>query len=270
VIAIVVSAFAGAFVPIPAHAGDLVLPVQNGGAVNSWFDHADSFDCAFPEPGHCTGSLYIYDSNAYQWPASSPWPAYQGGPSQCTLGVSCYRGHSGIDFAANYVPVYAVSDGNVQVANWAPLSGPGNYIRISHPLLGYSSYYGHLSGFEMWVIQGASVAKGQRIGTSGCSGTYCQGAHLHFEIDDSSGRPIDPYGWTGGGDDIYVPNRALGYLWAARYGYSDGSTLSVGEPYLAATGALTEWTGGVTQSAIAGSRIGVLWNGRFCCNHFLL
>ena len=243
-----VIAATSAFHPLPAAAGDLVMPLHYGGAVNSWFDHDGVFNCL----ASCSSSdkMILYDGSTYSNAVSNL--------NNCTLGVNCYDGHDGIDFQANLqTPVYAVSDGTVTLAKFD--STAGYEVEISHPLLGYSSYYIHLYSYSVAV--GDQIYKGQQIALSGCTGGGCLAPHLHFGIFDGSGRQIDPFGWSGTGNDPYTPGQALGYLWATRFGLSDGSTsLFVGEPWLTSQ-TTTEVNNGITQSAIWGPRIGVLQNG---------
>lgn len=80
-------------------------------------------------------------------------------------------------------PVYAVAAGIVLEAI-DHAGGWGNVVRIAHAC-GESgwveSLYAHLDGIE--VTPGATVTRGQRIGTIGTAhGQYL--AHLHFELRD--------------------------------------------------------------------------------------
>jgi murein DD-endopeptidase MepM/ murein hydrolase activator NlpD len=96
------------------------------------------------------------------------------------------RMHNGIDFGGGYgAPVYAT--GNGVVISTSRLGGYGNAVIIEHGG-GLSSVYGHLS--RIMVSSGASVKRGQRIGSIGSSG-LSTGPHLHFEIRQN-GRPVNP------------------------------------------------------------------------------
>jgi murein DD-endopeptidase MepM/ murein hydrolase activator NlpD len=86
-------------------------------------------------------------------------------------------------------PVYATAAGVVVHAT--DIGGDwGNVIRIVHAC-GVESLYAHLDRIE--VATGASVGRGQRIGTIGTAhGRYS--AHLHFELRD---RPMQIGGGYG-------------------------------------------------------------------------
>lgn len=121
--------------------------------------------------------------------------------------------HSGMDIKTQQrqgVPIYAPADGHVmriKVAHY----GYGKALYIQHPN-GYSTVYAHLKEyagdieeyvknnqysketFEIELFPEANVlpvTKGQLIGFSGNSGSS-GGPHLHFEIRDSSSRPMNP------------------------------------------------------------------------------
>jgi murein DD-endopeptidase MepM/ murein hydrolase activator NlpD len=96
--------------------------------------------------------------------------------------------HRGIDLAAPVgTPVRAALDGKVVFIGYDSVLG--NYVLIRHQI-NYSSLYGHLS--EIWVSRGATVTRGQRIGTIGNTGRST-GPHLHFEIR-RRGAPINAWG----------------------------------------------------------------------------
>lgn len=96
------------------------------------------------------------------------------------------RMHNGIDFGGGYgAPVYATADG--VVISTSKLGGYGNAIIIDHGG-GLASVCGHLS--RIMVKSGASVRRGQRIGSIGSSG-LSTGPHLHFEIR-KNGTPVNP------------------------------------------------------------------------------
>ena len=67
------------------------------------------------------------------------------------------------------------------------MEGYGNFVIIDHGNQ-LATAYGHQSSIA--VSNGASVAQGQVIGYSGCTG-YCFGPHLHFEVR-VNGVPVDP------------------------------------------------------------------------------
>ena len=84
--------------------------------------------------------------------------------------------HTGIDLAGPYGAAIRAADAGI--ANVFPGGyGYGNYVIIVHGN-GYSTLYGHMSGF---AIGNGPVARGQVIGYEGSTG-YSTGPHLHFEI----------------------------------------------------------------------------------------
>lgn len=64
----------------------------------------------------------------------------------------------------------------------------GNFVKLKHGN-GYFTLYAHLESVS--VKSGESVAKGQAIGYMGNTGNS-YGAHLHFEVRNTSDRRIDP------------------------------------------------------------------------------
>ena len=93
-----------------------------------------------------------------------------------------WRYHAGIDIAANSGDaVVAADSGTVILCEVS--GGYGNCIMIDHGN-GYYTLYGHLSAYNTRF--GASVKKGDRIGSVGSTG-WSTGPHLHFELRNSSG-----------------------------------------------------------------------------------
>jgi len=87
------------------------------------------------------------------------------------------RFHSGIDIGcASGTPVVAAAGGEVVQAGY--MGGYGYAIIIYHGG-GFSTVYGHLSGFA--VSTGQKVQRNQVIGYAGSTG-YSTGPHLHFEV----------------------------------------------------------------------------------------
>ena len=90
------------------------------------------------------------------------------------------RCHPGIDIGVpSGTPIRAAASGKVTLMQSVGASGGyGNYTCVSHSA-SLSTCYAHQSRFATSL--GASVAQGQIIGYSGCTG-LCFGAHLHFEV----------------------------------------------------------------------------------------
>lgn len=72
-------------------------------------------------------------------------------------------------------PVLASAAGTAY--RYSQPSGAGNYIAVEHGG-GWKTYYFHLAAFS--VADGAQVAQGQQIGTTGSTGNS-SGAHIHYE-----------------------------------------------------------------------------------------
>ena len=106
--------------------------------------------------------------------------------------------HNGVDlYASSGTPVLAVLDGVVEEANEKDKKGWGNQILIKHETEDgtYYTRYAHLK--RMDVSEGERVSRGERIGYSGGAANdpgkgNSDGPHLHFELLNSSKKPIDP------------------------------------------------------------------------------
>jgi murein DD-endopeptidase MepM/ murein hydrolase activator NlpD len=86
-------------------------------------------------------------------------------------------------------PVYATGDGIVQFAGTS--SGYGRNIRIRHPKAKRATLYAHLSRIPDEIRPGTRVKRGDVIGYSGNTGLSTS-PHLHYEIHDLNGEPINP------------------------------------------------------------------------------
>jgi murein DD-endopeptidase MepM/ murein hydrolase activator NlpD len=90
-----------------------------------------------------------------------------------------WRAHKGIDYAASTgTHVKAIADGYVQFAGHQ--GGYGKLIVLRH-MSGYSTAYGHLSGFAKGLRVGQHVSQGDVIGYVGSTG-LATGPHLHYEF----------------------------------------------------------------------------------------
>ena len=95
--------------------------------------------------------------------------------------------HFGVDIVtSNNAPVKAVSEGTVIFAEWT--AETGNVIILEHSY-GLLSIYKHNS--SLTKEQGEKVRKGEVIATSGSTGEFTTGPHLHFELW-SEGQPLNP------------------------------------------------------------------------------
>ena len=139
-----------------------------------------------------SGGTVEYTPGEYAWPTSPNWYI----TSKYGWRIWPFHGrefHNGVDIVlesgTNGSPVYAIADGMVTRAS--RYGGYGNCIQIAHGG-GYSSLYGHLSGYNCSSDQ--FVKKGQLIGYIGSTGNST-GPHLHFTVfkDGSITNPMGLY-----------------------------------------------------------------------------
>ncbi len=142
-----------------------------GSGVFAWPLPACNFSCITQGFGCSTFYLEVYDPNC-------PWP---------------HKIHTGVDIAGPYgTPIVAADTG---VAYLYPGSiGYGNLLVIIHGN-GYSTYYGHLSGYAPGLYTGEVVPRGTTVAFEGSTG-WSTGPHLHFEIR-INGVYKDPCIWLG-------------------------------------------------------------------------
>jgi murein DD-endopeptidase MepM/ murein hydrolase activator NlpD len=94
--------------------------------------------------------------------------------------------HNAVDISSAVgQPVRAPADGVVVKAEWA--NGYGNVVYLSHGF-GYSTRYGHLSGYA--IRPGQRVQRGDIIGYVGSTGRST-GPHLHYEVRLNN-NPVNP------------------------------------------------------------------------------
>ncbi|WP_269502059.1 M23 family metallopeptidase [Burkholderia sp. IMCC1007] len=97
--------------------------------------------------------------------------------------------HTGVDLAAPTGRTVRASERGVVSYIGTQPGGYGKYVVVRHGG-GYASYYAHLSAFEPTLRTGMRIARGQRVGAVGSTGT-ATGPHLHFEVRRHN-RPVDP------------------------------------------------------------------------------
>lgn len=120
---------------------------------------------------------------------------------ECEVTQYYHSQHHGMDLVGkNYTTnwIVAHSAGTVVAVlnscnyNTYP-NGPviyGNYVKIRHDD-GYYTMYGHLKYNTVQVSVGQRVEQGERLGYMGNTG-YSTGAHLHWEVRNTSDTKIDP------------------------------------------------------------------------------
>jgi len=112
------------------------------------------------------------------------------------LGLPFSAGHQGYDFlpGAN-TPVLAIADGVVTAVG--ERSGSlGVHVEIQHVIDGevVTSTYSHLATGSMTLVLGQEVSRGDQVGLVGSTGAST-GPHLHFQIINAAGTPINPLTW---------------------------------------------------------------------------
>jgi murein DD-endopeptidase MepM/ murein hydrolase activator NlpD len=99
------------------------------------------------------------------------------------------RLHEGVDIAAPAgLPVLAAADGVVTRIAVDP--GYGRFVEVSHAA-GLLTRYGHLERALPQIRPGLAIKAGQPLGEMGSTGAST-GSHLHFEVRDAKGRPLNP------------------------------------------------------------------------------
>lgn len=140
----------------------------------------------------------VADLSYWQWPTDRPYTItsyfeYRWGSFH--QGIDIYVGYGAPVYAANNGVVYAVGTGCTP--GYLGCNGrQGNYILINHNAGGYYTVYMHLK--DIYVSQGQTVARGQKIAAMGNTGEVYPvpssynpygGTHLHFGV-----RVGAPYG----------------------------------------------------------------------------
>ncbi len=151
----------------------------------------------------------VADLSYWAWPTNRPYTissgyAWRWGSFHGALDITG-TGYGSSIYAANNGVVHYVSTGCC--AGYGCLGcggGGGNYVIINHNIGNYYTIYMHMN--SVYVTVGQTVARGQRIGTMGNTGSvdpvptpyclYC-GVHLHFALyigdPNGGGYYINPY-----------------------------------------------------------------------------
>jgi murein DD-endopeptidase MepM/ murein hydrolase activator NlpD len=98
------------------------------------------------------------------------------------------RLHEGVDIAApSGAPVHVATDG--VVVRRGVSNTYGRFVEVAHKD-GFHTFYAHL-GRDAGLKRGTYVRRGTTVAYVGDSGRST-GAHLHFELRDKAGRPLNP------------------------------------------------------------------------------
>ena len=146
----------------------------------------------------------VADLSYWAWPTSRPYSITSG------YGWRWGEFHSALDIYVSYgSPIYAANNGTVHKVGTGCVAGntscnntQGNYIIINHNVGGYYTIYMHLK--DIYVREGQTVGRGQKIGTMGNTGNVYpvpsksspyRGTHLHFSVRIGApyGSHINPY-----------------------------------------------------------------------------
>jgi len=104
-----------------------------------------------------------------------------------TEGYNANQKHFAVDVVVKTgTPVKAISDGTVIFAEWTAETG---HVIILEHAIGYISIYKHNG--TLHKQQGDLVKSGEVIASSGSTGEFTTGPHLHFELW-SDGYPVNP------------------------------------------------------------------------------
>lgn len=100
--------------------------------------------------------------------------------------------HAGVDFKApEGTPVRTCRGGTVSRVNWNPEYN-GNCVEINIGG-GYSEIFLHLQALADGLAEGVVLSAGDQVGFVGTTGRTSTSPHLHYQLNDESGNPIDPY-----------------------------------------------------------------------------
>lgn len=149
----------------------------------------------------------VADLSYWAWPTDRPYSitsgyAWRWGAFHNALDISG-PGYGSAIYAANNGVVTKVGTG-CYPGNLSCNQTQGNYLIINHNIRGYHTIYMHMK--DIYVKEGQTVARGQKIGTMGNTGNVYPvpnsynpygGTHLHFGVyigtPYAGGYTINPY-----------------------------------------------------------------------------
>lgn len=109
-----------------------------------------------------------------------------------STGVHAGRSHAGIDMTGpDNAKIRSATDGKVVQAG--PSGGYGNLVTVKTED-GHKLLYAHMS--KIVVKKGDQVTAGETLGRQGSTG-HSTGPHLHFEVHNKKGKPINPVEFLG-------------------------------------------------------------------------
>ena len=118
-----------------------------------------------------------------------------GGRTKPCKGCSSF--HGGLDFG--YPIGTSLSSSVTGLVEKARFETGGGYIVKIRGEDGLSVVYAHMDQINPDITEGITIPEGAFIGTTGNTGAYTSGPHLHFPLK-KNGIPIDPLIWLGGDD----------------------------------------------------------------------
>jgi Rod binding domain-containing protein len=165
-----------------AAASPSAAPLKNNGVNAGGGEGFEEQDASLPVPAN---PEQPEEKASLIWPLDSEISSHFGMRYHPILGYR--RNHNGIDLKApTGAPIQAAGEGTVIFAgNRGQL---GRVVIIEHAD-GGQTVYGHCS--RLLVKPGQDISQGQIIAKVGATG-LTTGSHLHFEVRDQAGTPLDP------------------------------------------------------------------------------
>jgi murein DD-endopeptidase MepM/ murein hydrolase activator NlpD len=164
-----------------------------GDQITNTFTIGDDYD---PSGATCDNANVAYSDNPFSgWPAARGWGDINYFYCAADYYAEFGRTHWGVDIETyRGEPVFATASATVAWAYYDTVYGMGRTVKLCTPA-GWCAIYMHLDGFA--VIAGQQVQRGEVVGYADNTG-FSTGDHLHYQINNPAGQPVDP-GPTFGG-----------------------------------------------------------------------